>query len=339
MRVVFALGASSLLCLSACAALLGVDFDRVAVLDPNADGSGVGVGGDGGDPADALGSLDGPAAETGRDAGSRVVLFGGVSNTGGLLNDTWEWEGPGWTARSVVGPPGRWGHAMATLGTKTILFGGQGQTSLLSDTWAWDGARWQLVDVPGPAPQRSHAMAALGNRIVFFGNGETWEWNGAAWTKRTVTPPQHVGGPSMASFDNKVFLFAGTDGTPATGGLASWDGNAWTNHPAPGPTYEGPAHRLVAFGTKLYLFNGDGATDEQPWAWDGAQWTASAAAGMPRRRFRAAAVRANELFVFGGITGANVAVEDAWRFDGTSWRQWTVSNPAARWGHAMTLSP
>jgi hypothetical protein len=105
------------------------------------------------------------------------------------------------------------------------------------------------------------------------------------------------------------------------------------------PIYVGPGHRLFALGAKLYLFNGDGASGEEPWAWDGAQWTALVVPGMPAAYFRGGAVRASELVVFGGITGGNIAVDDAWRYDGKSWRQWTVSNPMARWGHAIDVAP
>ena len=41
-----------------------------------------------------------------------TVLFGG--NTGAtVVQDTWEWDGAGWTLVSSAGPPAREDHAMA----------------------------------------------------------------------------------------------------------------------------------------------------------------------------------------------------------------------------------
>src|SRR6266540_377125 len=48
--------------------------------------------------------------------GDKVVLFGG-SSMGGLLADTWEWDGGTWTQRfPAAHPPPRANHSMTTLG-------------------------------------------------------------------------------------------------------------------------------------------------------------------------------------------------------------------------------
>ena len=46
-----------------------------------------------------------------------MVLFGGFDNdsaTGGVLADTWLWDGATWAKIPVSGPPGRMNAAMAS---------------------------------------------------------------------------------------------------------------------------------------------------------------------------------------------------------------------------------
>ena len=45
-----------------------------------------------------------------------IILFGGVvlrGTTYVMLDDTWRWDGKGWTAIAVAGPPARSDMAMA----------------------------------------------------------------------------------------------------------------------------------------------------------------------------------------------------------------------------------
>jgi N-acetylneuraminic acid mutarotase len=101
--------------------------------------------------------------------GAKVVLFGGASANvlGGVahLTDTWEWTGTAWAQRSITGPPGRNGHAAATLGTKVVVFGGEivgadGGVALANDTWEYDGTSWTQRIVSGPPARDTSAMAA-----------------------------------------------------------------------------------------------------------------------------------------------------------------------------------
>jgi N-acetylneuraminic acid mutarotase len=101
--------------------------------------------------------------------GAKVVLFGGAlaSLLGGNAHasDTWEWDGTTWTQRSIAGPPGRNGHASATLGGKVVLFGGElavadGGTTVANDTWEYDGTAWTQRAVSGPPARDTSAMAA-----------------------------------------------------------------------------------------------------------------------------------------------------------------------------------
>jgi Kelch motif len=112
---------------------------------------------------------DGRTDESLATLGSRVVLFGGASANvfGGAAHeaDTWEWSAGAWTQRPIPGPPGRNGHAAATLGSKVVLFGGEiagadGGTALANDTWEYDGTAWTQRAVIGPAARDTSAMAS-----------------------------------------------------------------------------------------------------------------------------------------------------------------------------------
>ena len=66
-----------------------------------------------------------------------TVLFGGASLSG-VFSDTWEWDGTSWTQLSpAASPPARDAHAMATLGSKVVLFGGGNGTTAVNDTWSY----------------------------------------------------------------------------------------------------------------------------------------------------------------------------------------------------------
>jgi hypothetical protein len=98
-----------------------------------------------------------------------VVLFGGEQVAKGgattYLNDTWTWNGSGWTQQGQTGaPPARDLMAMdydTTLG-ETVMAGGFNGT-LLNDTWWWNGSGWAIQ-----SPATSMAPARQASGMVFF---------------------------------------------------------------------------------------------------------------------------------------------------------------------------
>jgi hypothetical protein len=81
----------------------------------------------------------------------QVVLFGGGRDYGNeALNDTWTFDGRGWTQRSPASSPQARYLALAAYDDArgvVVLFGGWGwdQSHLqmeLADTWTWDGSSW-----------------------------------------------------------------------------------------------------------------------------------------------------------------------------------------------------
>ncbi len=88
------------------------------------------------------------------DAIHKVVLFGGGGGFApppslNVRNDTWTWDGRGWTRRTPpTAPPGRVEASMAYDAERkeVVLFGGLTDTNQvqvpLNDTWTWDGTIW-----------------------------------------------------------------------------------------------------------------------------------------------------------------------------------------------------
>jgi hypothetical protein len=98
-----------------------------------------------------------------------VVLFGGeqVAKGGAItyLNDTWTWNGSGWTQQSQTGAPSP--RALmgmdydAALGVSVMTSGFNG--TLLNDTWWWNGSSW-AVQYPASSLSPSRQATAM----VFF---------------------------------------------------------------------------------------------------------------------------------------------------------------------------
>ncbi len=141
-----------------------------------------------------------PAARTGHSAAydqvtHRLMVFGGVSDTGAFLNETWAYD-PATNAWTELHPEGelpspRAGHSMAYDPVRGILimFGGQDSSgNSLDDTWAYDRGTntWTSLQPSGAQP-RARAGQAMANdaasgRLIMFGGrltpynlvDETW---------------------------------------------------------------------------------------------------------------------------------------------------------------------
>jgi hypothetical protein len=258
-----------------------------------------------------------------------TVLFGG--QTGGqATNQTWTWNGKGWTLMSSpVELSPRAAAAMATLDSTTVvLFGGVGGISdtgaekIYSDTWLWHGMSWtNACNGCPPGPRFSDEMALLGGRLVLFGGAasgsalagtdlnSTWLWNDAGWQSPDAgaTAPTARDGYAMATFKGKVVLFGGE--MPSTGGFAP-------------------------------------VADDLTWFWDGSSWTSLKVAMNPGPRvYSAMATFGDEgIILFGGFgVGTDGFVNgtpkgDTWLWNGSAWMPMTSSAtpPGPRWGHAMT---
>eukprot|EP00897_Mesotaenium_endlicherianum_P008169 jgi/Mesen1/7380/ME000382S06584 len=147
-------------------------------------------------------------------SGGNLVLYGGGSDGGRHLEDTWVMDAAkifsaeglmgsaSWQAVCEGQPKGRFQQSCTVVGSKLVLFGGINDFGTrLNDTWTFrldqlekmgkgispdglGGASWQQLEVAGaPAPRGAHAACIAGDeQVVMFGGiaqdgqrmGDTW---------------------------------------------------------------------------------------------------------------------------------------------------------------------
>jgi cysteine-rich repeat protein len=207
-------------------------------------------------PASPTPRLDGLLAfDTAR---KRLVLHGGRAGNA-LLNDTWEFDGTGWTdvTRTTAVPPTLSGSTMVFDGNRNaiVAFGGATATSAeSSNTWEFKGFDWQrIITSQTPPPRYGHAMTfdTQRKRMVLFGGrtssagsySDVWEFDGSDWREVLVegsapAPDYHR---RVLHFDprlNRSILFDLDNGK-----TWAFDGSAWTTPIATVP-YVGIQARL-----------------------------------------------------------------------------------------------
>jgi hypothetical protein len=227
-------------------------------------------------------------------AQGQVVLFGGGVG-GGLLNDTWVWNGTNWTQLSPANsPPARGSFVMVydSVHGQIVLFGGVNGTGDLNDTWVWNGTTWtQEFPANSPSARSDYDMAydTVHGQVVLFGGlsgpdflGDTWVWDGTNWTQLSpaTSPPARAESPM--AYDaalGQAVLFGGSNGsgTPLNDTWV-WDGTNWTQEfPADSPSgrvwadmaYDPQRSQVVLFGG----LNGEFFNDT--WVYGTPQVTAS----------------------------------------------------------------
>lgn len=247
---------------------------------------------------------DGPMAERGA---SVITLSDGR---------TWSFDGDQWTLLQVASPPSRTGAAMATVGDKTILFGGQDLANTrLNDTWEWDGIRWtQKTVVNSPSPRSNHAMARRGTNVVLFGgrtptgaSAETWEWDGTNWLDRTSAGPSARNSSAMASMGSHVVLYGGETNV-GQADTWEWDGTNWTQRFALSPPGARTFHAMAPFNGGALLFGGQSGSVlvGTTWFWDGSTWAQFTDPGPAPRSRHSLAARGSTVVLYGG--------DETWEF-------------------------
>src|SRR5262249_8812780 len=145
----------------------------------------------------------------GRD---RVVLFGG-----GILADTWQYDGADWTqVATAVAPPARSEVALVhdPVRGRTILFGGR-QSVELADLWEFDGTNWtQIATTTSPSGRAAPSLVydlARGCGVLFGGVhnntmlADTWELlpqQVGTWTRYGIGCAGSAGVPLLDNLPN-----------------------------------------------------------------------------------------------------------------------------------------
>lgn len=204
-------------------------------------------------------------------ANHQILMFGGAGITQAAMNDTWKWNGAGWTKLTpATSPSGRAEPQMAydAKNQQVLLFGGN-NNGPLNDTWVWNNSlqTWQQK-TPQVSPQaRSFGQMAYdanSQKIVLFGgmNGsylnDTWTWDGSNWSPVVMTSPPAARLGADMDFDGRHLILAGGE---IAGTMASdvwfWDGTTWVqqttlNMPSPlghiALAYDSDRQQMILFG-------------------------------------------------------------------------------------------
>jgi hypothetical protein len=294
------------------------------------------------------------------DAARRqVVLFGGETNGGQQLNDTWVWDGSNWTQKfPAISPPPRFLACVTydVAHSQIVLFGGSfGNGGVLGDTWVWDGSNWtQKFPANSPSARASSAMAYDDQfqLAVLFGGytatgiaGDTWTWDGTNWQHifPSTNPPARF--EHMMAYDalhQQIVMYGGENNLRDTW---IWSDYNWTLNPGSSignvftstMAYDAALQEIIVFGGSVNL-----NPSNQTFYWDGQTWGSLQPGVSPAARWESAmAYDSNhqQLVLFSGYTGQNF-LDDTWVYPATSTSTVSLSaslNPSI-YGQPVTLT-
>ena len=286
-------------------------------------------------------------------ARGRLVLFGGLSEDGAALGDTWAWTRAGW--QEIVpdgqGPPASNGAAAAydRRRDRVVLFGGLTDQGAAGDVWELEGTTWRRANSVGPSPRYGHTLTYDHHqaRVLLFGgfgsDTDVWAWDGATWNRIPSSgpqPKQRIEAAMTYDSSRGVSLLFGGDAfestPPALNDLWAWDGRRWSDvTPAVGDlpqgrfghamTYVPTADLTIMFGGNVNERLSLAQEVDDTWVFDGTSWFLLDLASRPPARTgfgMAFQPDIDRLVLFGGqdVQGANVFYYvDTWEFDGLGW--------------------
>lgn len=207
---------------------------------------------------------DAPSKRTGfvladDPADHEVVLFGGISSTGQILDDTWTYQGGVWTnitSSLTLSPEALFWAAMAydnATGT-VILFGGLHASipgeEYTNETWSFHAGAWtQLTPTISPPGRNSESLTfdGIDDELLMFGGqnesgafNDTWAFTGSTWEEQTTTgAPNPRWGVGLAYYgaESEVVLYAGSEAINYD--VYTYHAGVWTEYavtPNPGQT-------------------------------------------------------------------------------------------------------
>ncbi len=285
-----------------------------------------------------------------------VQYYAGYAEGRIWMNDSF-FDGSSWSGPTTNGavPSQRAFLAMATLGDRAVLFGGQ-NGGALDDTWLCNGLDvdnhfTEVTGAGGPTGRYGHAMATLGDTVMLFGgtdgsgavNSDTWLFDGTQWTQVQATGPSARTFHALAAVGSTVVLFGGSDSAgDDLGDTWIFDGTRWTRSSATGP---GPrhGHAMGSLGDSAVLFGGEagGADLGDTWTFDGTSWhevTVTDNGPVARHYHAMASFGAGKSVLLGGLSVSDTArngMPDSWIFDGTTWLQVGSFRFGGTWGMAI----
>lgn len=170
-----------------------------------------------------------------------TVLFGGSADDH-VYEDTWLWDGEGWTELQPAHvPPGRDAAATAydPVSKRVLLFGGAAPPSRdLNDLWAWNGSDWSsIAQASLPVARRGAGLAwdVKRDRGVLFGGSASGTMTDA-WE---LTLTENTCLRDADCHDGTCVNGTCSTEAPGSGGSAGSTGSASGGAPGPAPVGTG----------------------------------------------------------------------------------------------------
>lgn len=285
----------------------------------------------------------------------RVVLFGGLNDSGLVLGDTWEID-PSvneWIQKQPISPAADRAQSVASYDPVTnliYLFGGASDAAVLDDHIAYDGStsQWStLSPTAPPAGRKAHGMCYDSVRLVhvLFGGvnststavlADIHEFDSSTLTWSPITPSTTgiyetaplARASHMMVYDAKRALTIVVGGENFAGSPFSqtwlWDGTGWRQQVSvlnpPSTQMSGAALAYVPALEKVILWGGSTtAGTNRTWALDVDGWQeifSPTDQVLPVERDNTVAVADDRsMYVFGGAVLAT-SLNDLWAFNG-----------------------
>lgn len=279
-----------------------------------------------------------------------LMMYGGFTelSQAGVLNDTWAWDGKGWTPRNPRTVPTIQNPSMTydAANGELLMVGSEvtGQTGRNS-VWSWTGGDWvqQFVwTTPGcgkscpPSTTLPFAAGAVTydssrSRVLMLAGApggpgaETWTWDGAKWAKIAtahrptllsccVTPDRSTGHLLALGYYgdwggiNRVWIFDGSD---------------WTLSSTSTPTGEAMVIDDPSTGRPLLVRSNETAGNASPgtWSWNGSAWQRLDVMTPAFRSGSSLGYDAadKQVILFGGRDAYGNTVSDTWVWNGRAW--------------------
>jgi hypothetical protein len=244
----------------------------------------------------------------------QLILFGGESSSGGLLGDTWAWNGYSWYQLGGAGPGPREAAALSfDPQGNLVLFGGFGYPYPAG----YSPGHGPATSVSKPAAPAvtapAGAPAASAEALA-----DTWVWTSAGWASTDAQGPsaRAASGVALDPLHRTTVLFGGIAGAPDSGthllsDTWTWNGSAWSRSRARPPAIAGTPLLVDDSQISSVLMLGAGRSDTTStslWRWTGSSWETTTAKSAPPWRSGEVAVydSSSATLVLGGevIAGA-----------------------------------
>jgi hypothetical protein len=272
----------------------------------------------------------------------RVVMYGGATNAGDILDDLWSWDGSQWTLIGQSIPSA--GHTIfADVDQSLVLIGGTARV-----TAVWDGRWVSILQEPNRSGMAGAFDTRRGRFIMHGGTsapgetlGGTFELDTERWRQVATGGPGARVAASMV-FDttrNIAVLFGGVaiEQRRFFDDLWEWDGVRWRQVQLTGERPEARHSFGMAYDQlrrEVVLFGGFSANREalgDTWVWNGGQWRRVEGDGpSPRSEtYMAYDVERGVIVLFGGDPEEpdGRLLGDTWEWDGLRWTRRDIREP------------